>query len=155
MSKLKKIVILMISIAFIFIPYECEGQEKKYKDNDLKNNEINVNITDVTIIEDEINIDKKYNASAIIDVKVANNTPFNIELSNINIEPYQGGKPTKYFVKTSTEEIYGFVGNLESGSTAELKIAIALHNTDDNIQLQMHNIEESLNNKLVHNINIK
>ncbi|MGL4913152.1 MAG: hypothetical protein ACRC3Y_12065 [Romboutsia sp.] len=123
--------------------------------NNMSDDDLKVSVENIDIIEEPINVGDTYDASAIITMKVANNGKYDIELSNIDIYPYQGGKETKYFVSTAKDNITGFIGNIKSGEAKDVKIGVALHNTDESIKLEMSNIEDKANEKVITSIKIK
>lgn len=123
--------------------------------NNMSDNDIKITIENVDLRKEEINVGKKYDASAIITMKVSNNGKYDVELSNIDIYPYQGGKETKYFVSTGKENITGFIGNIKSGESKTVKMGVTLLNTSDSIKLEMANIEDVANEKVVKTIKIK
>jgi hypothetical protein len=123
--------------------------------NNMSDNDLKIRVVDVNIVEEKINIGDSYDASAIITMNVANNGLYDVELSNIDIYPYQGGKPIKYFVTTSKDNISGFIGNIKSGDSKNIKIGLALHNTKESIKLEMSNIEDITNEKVMKSIKIK
>lgn len=123
--------------------------------NNMSDNDIKITIENVDLRKEEINVGKKYDASAIITMKVSNNGKYDVELSNIDIYPYQGGKETKYFVSTGNENITGFIGNIKSGGSKIVKMGVTLLNTSDSIKLEMSNIEDIANEKVVKTIKIK
>lgn len=123
--------------------------------NNVKEEEIKIEVIDIKVKNKEIDISEKYTASSIITMKVSNNSSHDMELSNIDIAPYQSDLPSKYFVSTSEENIHGFIGNLKSGESKIIKIGIGLHNTEDPIKLEICNTQDEYNKKFVQNINIK
>ena len=123
--------------------------------NNTSGDDLKISVENIDIIEETIKVGDTYDASAIITMKVANNGQYDIELSNIDIYPYQGGKETKYFVSTAKDNITGFIGNIKSGESKEVKIGVALHNTNESIKLEMSNIEDKTNEKVVTSIKIK
>lgn len=123
--------------------------------NNMSDNDLKVTIENVDLRKEEINVGKNYDASAIITMKVSNNGKYDVELSNIDIYPYQGGKETKYFVSTGKENITGFIGNIKSGESTTIKMGVTLFNAIDPIKLEMTNIEDITNEKVVKTINIK
>ena len=132
-----------------------EGYGKDVWINNMSDNDLKIRVLDVNIVEEKINIGDSYDASAIITMNVANNGLYDVELSNIDIYPYQGGKPIKYFVTTSKDNISGFIGNIKSGDSKNIKIGVALHNTKESIKLEMSNIEDITNEKVIKSIEIK
>ncbi|MEG1310388.1 MAG: hypothetical protein RR942_16105 [Romboutsia sp.] len=156
----KKILICLLSMLIICCSYTKSTciENKLNKDiwiNSYNSEDIKINILDIKVSEERINIGDIYNASAIVTMKVENKSLQNIELSNIDIYPYQSNKETKYFVSTSNENITGFIGNLNPKESTTIKIGIALHNINDPIQLKFCNIEDISNEKIVESINIK
>ena len=160
MKKIK--LISMCTILFIVLMCTtsiCIDNNEEYgKDvwiNNMSDNDLKIRVVDVNIVEERINIGDSYDASAIITMNVANNGLYDVELSNIDIYPYQGGKPIKYFVTTSKDNISGFIGNIKSGDSKNIKIGVALHNTKESIKLEMSNIEDITNEKVMKSIKIK
>lgn len=160
---MKKIKLIGIC-TMLFILLMCtasigiDNNEEYGKDvwiNNMSDNDLKIRVVDVNIVEEKINIGDSYDASAIITMNVANNGLYDVELSNIDIYPYQGGKPIKYFVTTSKDNISGFIGNIKSGDSKNIKIGVALHNTKESIKLEMSNIEDITNEKIMKTINIK
>lgn len=152
----------MCTILFIVCMYttamsidNSEGYGKDVWINNTSDNDLKIRVIDVNIVEEEINIGDVYDASAILTMNIANNGEYDVELSNIDIYPYQGGKPTKYFVSTSQDNINGFIGNIKSGESKNVKVGVALHNTKESIKLEMSNIEDITNEKVIKSIKIK
>ena len=134
---------------------KSEGYGKDVWINNMSDNDLKIRVIDVSILEEKINIGNVYDASAILTMNVANNGKYDVELSNIDIYPYQGGKPIKYFISTSQENINGFIGNVKSGESKNIKIGLTLHNTKESIKLEMSNIEDITNEKVMKSIKIK
>ena len=160
MKKIK--LISMCTILFIVLMCTtsiCIDNNEEYgKDvwiNNMSDNDLKIRVVDVKIVEERINIGDSYDASAIITMNIANNGLYDVELSNIDIYPYQGGKPIKYFVTTSKDNISGFIGNIKSGDSKNIKIGVALHNTKESIKLEMSNIEDIKKKKVMKSIKIK
>lgn len=109
--------------------------------NNINNKDLNFKLTDITTFEDEIDIGVKYNYYAILTINVENNSIYDFELSNIDIYPYQGTKSTKYFVKTSEDNIQGFIGTVRSKESLDVKIGVALYNKEDDIKLDLINVQ--------------
>ncbi len=129
--------------------------EDKIFINNINDKVININVTDIAINNKSIELDEVYNSSAIITMDVKNNGLNDIELSNLDIYPYQGTLATKYFVSTYKDEISGFIGNLKSGESKTLKMGITLHNTKEPIILEFSHIEDTKSNMIVKTIGIK
>lgn len=159
MKKVKLIFSILILFTIIYTTSVSIGDYSYTNIDKIKDktqyNDIKINVTDIDIIKEKINIGEIYESSAIISMKVKNHGKENIELSNLDIYPYQGSKPIKYFVSTSKEDIHGFIGNINSGETKDIKMGITLHNTNEPIKLEMKNIEDIKSEKIIHNINIK
>ncbi|MEF9991152.1 MAG: hypothetical protein RRZ84_01040 [Romboutsia sp.] len=158
----RKILKIMLTIVLIVCTYTTslclEKNDNTFGNKDTKVNnisDIEVEVVDIDIRDEEINIGKKYSTSAIVTMNIKNNSAYDVELSNIDIYPYQGDKATKYFVSTSEENITGFIGNLRSKENTQIKMGIALHNNKEPIKLEMLNIEDITNEKVVESINIK
>lgn len=118
------------------------NNEKDIVINNINNEDIDVELVDVHKFEDSIDIGEKYSYYAILTMKVENKGEYDIELANIDIYPYQGDKSIKYFVKTSNDNIKGFIGTLNSGENIDIKIGIALYNKDENIKINLVTSED-------------
>jgi len=152
----------IVTIFFLLCSYTNSiSLENEYitKDNilidNINDNIININVTDICIDNKAIELDQIYNASVIITMNVKNNGIDDIELSNLDIYPYQGNLSTKYFVSTYKDEITGFIGNLKSGESKTLKMGVTLHNTKDPIRLEFDHIDDIKSNNIIKTIHIK
>jgi len=152
----------IVTIFFLLCSYTNSiSLENEYitKDNilidNINDNIININVTDICIDNKAIELDQIYNASVIITMNVKNNGIDDIELSNLDIYPYQGNLSTKYFVSTYKDEITGFIGNLKSGESKILKMGVTLHNTKDPIRLEFDHIDDIKSNNIIKTIHIK
>jgi len=152
----------IVTIFFLLCSYTNSiSLENEYitKDNilidNINDNIININVTDICIDNKTIELDQIYNASVIITMNVKNNGIDDIELSNLDIYPYQGSLSTKYFVSTYKDEITGFIGNLKSGESKTLKMGVTLHNTKDPIRLEFDHIDDIKSNNIIKTIHIK
>jgi len=152
----------IVTIFFLLCSYTNSiSLENEYitKDNilidNINDNIININVTDICIDNKTIELDQIYNASVIITMNVKNNGIDDIELSNLDIYPYQGNLSTKYFVSTYKDEITGFIGNLKSGESKTLKMGVTLHNTKDPIRLEFDHIDDIKSNNIIKTIHIK
>lgn len=158
----KKIVTSIFTVLITLGMYStsiCINKENKYcKDiwiNNRSDDDIKIKVKDVEISEQAIKVNEEYKASAILTMNVENMGIDSVELSNIDIYPYQENKPIRYFVNTSKDNITGFIGNLQSGENKDIKIGLTLHNTNEKIKLVFSNIEDSSNKKVVESIKIK
>ena len=146
---LKSILIILFLICSSNVSICLEKEyitEDKIWINNINKDVINIEVTDVSINEESISLDEVYNASAILTMNVKNNGLDDVELANLDIYPYQCNLETKYFVSTYKNDINGFIGNLKSGESKDLKIGVTLHNTKDPVILKFHNIEDIRNN---------
>ena len=146
---LKSILIILFLICSSNVSICLEKEyitEDKIWINNINKDVINIEVTDVSVNEESISLDEVYNASAILTMNVKNNGLDDVELANLDIYPYQGNLEIKYFVSTYKNDINGFIGNLKSGESKDLKIGVTLHNTKDPVILKFHNIEDITNN---------
>ena len=146
---LKSILIILFLICSSNVSICLEKEyitEDKIWINNINKDVINIEVTDVSVNEESIYLDEVYNASAILTMNVKNNGLDDVELANLDIYPYQGNLEIKYFVSTYKNDINGFIGNLKSGESKDLKIGVTLHNTKDPVILKFHNIEDIRNN---------
>ena len=146
---LKSILIILFLICSSNVSICLEKEyitEDKIWINNINKDVINIEVTDVSVNEESISLDEVYNASAILTMNVKNNGLDDVELANLDIYPYQGNLEIKYFVSTYKNDINGFIGNLKSGESKDLKIGVTLHNTKDPVILKFHNIEDIRNN---------
>lgn len=123
--------------------------------NNLNNKDIKIKVTNIKIEEEKINVGELYNAFAIVTMDITNYGQNNVELANLNVYPYQGEKPTKYFVTTAENNINGFLGNLNTNESKTIKMGVTLHNIKDPIKLEFSNIEDFKNENVVKTIKIK
>ena len=146
---LKSILIILFLICSSNVSICLEKEyitEDKIWINNINKDVINIEVIDVSVNEESISLDEVYNASAILTMNVKNNGLDDVELANLDIYPYQGNLEIKYFVSTYKNDINGFIGNLKSGESKDLKIGVTLHNTKDPVILKFHNIEDIRNN---------
>ena len=146
---LKSILIILFLICSSNVSICLEKEyitEDKIWINNINKDVINIEVTDVSVNDTSIYLDEVYNASAILTMNVKNNGLDDVELANLDIYPYQGNLEIKYFVSTYKNDINGFIGNLKSGESKDLKIGVTLHNTKDPVILKFHNIEDIRNN---------
>lgn len=153
--KNKLLISILTMTLFIFSYKISTCLEKNIWINNINEKEIKVRLVNIDIKEESLNIDKEYKAYAVVTMNVQNNSKNNIELSNIDVYPYQNNEPIKYFVSTSSENIKGFIGNLNPKESKIIKMGITLNNTNDPIKLEFSNIEDITNSKTIELINIK
>ncbi|MGL5314552.1 MAG: hypothetical protein ACRC92_14980 [Peptostreptococcaceae bacterium] len=158
----KKILISIFTILAIF----CSGSKSLCNDNNegygnevwinnINEKDIKIKVVDMKVNKESIKIGENYEASAIISMEVVNKGTEDVELSNLDIYPYQNNKPTKYFVTTSKDNVNGFIGNLKPQEKTIVKMGVTLHNTEEPISLVFTNIEDITNEKVVKTINMK
>lgn len=104
----------------------------------------------------DININ--YNDTLDIKVKkvdLKNKDVVDVELSNIDVYPYQNHKSTECFVITQQGEVTGKIGNLQRGDKKDIKIGVALENLKSPLRLEFKNIDEFQQYQVTKNINLK
>ena len=109
--------------------------------NNINNKDLNISVENIDIFEESIDIGEKYSCYGFLTINIENKGIYDIELSNIDIYPYQGENPTKYFVKTSDDNIDGLIGTIRSNSNIKAKVGIALYNKTETIRLDLRSIE--------------
>ena len=77
---------------------------------------------DIRLKENSLSLGDSYKGIAIVTLEVENNNIRELELSNIDIYPYQNEILTKCFVTTAKDDIKGMVGYLKSGEKTDIKI---------------------------------
>ncbi|MGL6104840.1 hypothetical protein [Romboutsia sp.] len=158
----KKIILGILTMFIVLssgITSNCINNPKTYKNdiwiNNLSNKDVKIKITKIKVSEEKIDVGEVYGAYAIITMDVKNYGQDNIELANLNVYPYQGDKPTKYFVSTSKDNIEGFIGSLRNNERKTVKMGVTLYNTKEPIKLVFTNVEDVNNEKVTKTINIK
>lgn len=103
----------------------------------------------------KVKLDKNYEEMAIITLEVKNKDVVDVELSNIDVYPYQNHKSTVCFVITQQGEVTGKIGNLQRGDKKDIKIGVALENLKSPLRLEFKNIDEFQQYQVTKNINLK
>ncbi|WP_373598557.1 hypothetical protein [Paraclostridium bifermentans] len=116
---------------------------------------LNIRVEDINLKDESICLGEYYNGMAIITLEVKNNDVVDMELSNIDINPYQNESLTECFVTTESGEVTGMIGNLQRGESKYVKIGVALENLKDPVKLEFKNIDQYQNYKFIENIDIK
>lgn len=116
---------------------------------------LDIKVKDINLKDESICLGEYYDAMAVITLEVKNNDVLDVELSNIDISPYQNENLTECFVTTESGEVTGMVGNLQRGERKQVKIGVALENLKDPIKLEFENIDEYQEYELIENIDIK
>ena len=79
--------------------------------------QINICVKDVEVKQEDIDISDDYDKFAILTFTVVNTSLKPLELSDIDYKFYQNNKLQETFTNKE-DNIYGFLGSLESGETA-------------------------------------
>jgi hypothetical protein len=160
-NKSKRIFIIF-SILNIFVTFNesVSALERNrniiYDDISINYSEtLNIRVKDVDIKGEKVYIGEDYEGVAIVTLEVENNDVVDVELSNIDVNPYQNQKATECFVTTQQAEIIGMIGNLPSGAKKNIKIGVALESLKSPIALEFENIDEYQQYKLTKYINLK
>ena len=148
------LIIFCINIIFIWDDSKYIYANEIWISN-LNEKNIKIKVKDIKVNKEEIKLNDLYEDFAIVTMEVENRGIYDMELSNIDIYPYQNNRLTKYFVTSCNENIKGFIGSLKPNDRALVKIGIALHNTTDPINLIFSNIESNNNEKVNYTVNIK
>ncbi len=158
----KKLIVNIFLILIIFsfnIIYVGDNGKDIYANeiwiSNLNQKNIKIKVNDIMINNEEIKLNNLYEACAIVTMEVENKGSYDIELSNIDVYPYQNNTLIEYFVRSSAENINGFIGNLKPNEKTLVKLGIALHNSKDPINLIFSKIESNNNEKVNKIINIK
>ena len=104
--------------------------EKDYNDtNYLKNSteQINISLKDIELEQKNVEISDDYDKFAILTFTVVNTSLKPLELSDIDYKFYQNNKLQDTFTNKE-DNIYGFLGSLESGEGKTIKICVSLEN---------------------------
>ena len=89
--------------------------------------QINICVKDVEVKQEDIDISDDYDKFAILTFTVVNTSLKLLELSDIDYKFYQNNKLQDTFTNKK-DNIYGFLGSLESGESKTIKICVSLKN---------------------------
>lgn len=120
---------------------------------DLGYNNIDITVLGVEKSSDYLITEDEYVESVIITMKIKNNSTYDIELSNYDIASYQNGKLVKDFVSTY-DGINGLIGNIRSQESKEIKMGVSLHTQEDPIKIELINIDDTCDKKMIKIIEI-
>lgn len=123
------------------------------KNNSSEEQDIKIEVKDVEIINSTINLDKMYETYAIITMDISNISLDCIELSNINYNAYQGDKKLQTFIQTKNKYL-GFIGELKSGESKEIKVGVTLEEKNTPLKLVFENWDNIKRGKITKVINI-
>lgn len=118
-------------------------QTKDIKTNEDYNKEdnpqeLNIYVKDVKVKEQSNKTNSKFNEFAVITLNIINTSLEPIELSNLDFEFYQGNVEQETFIDTENN-IYGFLGVLDSGENKTVKICVTLDNKKQAIKFLLKN----------------
>lgn len=155
---------LIISVLLITMLTSINVNAEKFDNYNLNNKNINeiiankhdldINISNVEIVNHKIKLDKDYNSYAIITMDVFNTGLEEIELSNINTYVYQNHKLLPTFIKSEKDECLGFVGMLNSGQCKNIKMCVGLEKNNRDIKMVFEDSRINTNNKWQKEINL-
>ena len=100
--------------------------------------QINICVKDVEVKQEDIDISDDYDKFAILTFTVVNTSLKLLELSDIDYIFYQNNKLQDTFT-TKKDNIYGFLGSLESGESKTIKICVSLENIKQPIVFLINN----------------
>ena len=100
--------------------------------------QINICVKDVEVKQEDIDISDDYDKFAILTFTVVNTSLKLLELSDIDYKFYQNNKLQDTFTNKK-DNIYGFLGSLESGESKTIKICVSLENIKQPIVFLINN----------------
>ena len=100
--------------------------------------QINICLKDVEVKQEDIDISYDYDKFAILTFNVINTSLEPLELSQIKYQFYQDNKLQDTFINKN-QNIYGFLGKLNSGESKIIKICVSLDNMKEPIVLLINN----------------
>ena len=100
--------------------------------------QINICVKDVEVKQEDIDISDDYDKFAILTFTVVNTSLKPLELSDIDYKFYQNNKLQETFTNKE-DNIYGFLGSLESGESKTIKICVSLENIKQSIVFLINN----------------
>lgn len=134
--------------AIQYSTYNLENYKHTYDCN------LSIKVKDVNLKEDSISLGENYEGAAILTLEVENNDITELELSNIDIYPYQNDTLTKCFVTTAKGDINGMVGYLKSGEKTDIKIGIALNDLENPLELEFISADENQGYRIIEYIQL-
>ncbi len=100
--------------------------------------QVNICLKDVEVKQEDIDISYDYDKFAILTFTVVNTSLKPLELSDIDYKFYQNNKLQETFTNKE-DNIYGFLGSLESGESKTIKICVSLENIKQPIVFLINN----------------
>lgn len=138
----KKLALFLLTVLFFSLNnYIYALDEKDYNDaNYLKNSteQINISLKDIKLEQKNVDISNNYDKFAILTFNVINTSLEPLELSQIKYQFYQNNKLQDTFINTK-QNIYGFLGKLDSGESKTIRICVSLDNMKEPIVLLINN----------------
>ncbi len=162
MNTFRKLVIISLGVLISTIITSKDIQAiKSVKDNtnnhvhtyDCSCN-ISIKVKDIRLKKGYLSLGEIYNGVAIVTLEVKNNDIVDLELSNIDIYPYQNDTLTKCFVTTAEGDINGMVGYLKSGEKSDVKIGVALSDLENPLELEFISADENQGYRISECINL-
>ena len=152
--KIKRI-FLILSILSLYIISKNNVIALENNRNIIYNDTLDIKVKKVDLKNKKVKLDKNYEGMAIITLEVKNKDVVDVELSNIDVYPYQNHKSTECFVITQQGEVTGKIGNLQRGDKKDIKIGVALESLKSPLRLEFKNIDEFQQYQVIENINLK
>ena len=152
--KIKRI-FLILSILSLYIISKNNVIALENNRNIIYNDTLDIKVKKVDLKNKKVKLDKNYEGMAIITLEVKNKDVVDVELSNIDVYPYQNHKSTECFVITQQGEVTGMIGNLQRGDKKDIKIGVALESLKSPLRLEFKNIDEFQQYQVIENINLK
>ena len=115
--------------------------------------QINICLKDVEVKQEDIDISDDYDKFAILTFTLVNTSLKPLELSDIDYKFYQNNKLQETFTNKE-DNIYGFLGSLESGESKTIKICVSLENIKQPIVFLINNKCENYKYNIKQIINI-
>ncbi|MBU5336679.1 hypothetical protein [Intestinibacter bartlettii] len=140
--RIKKLTIFLLTVLFLNLNQFIYALDiENYNDtNCLENStqQINISLKDIELEQKNVEISDDYDKFAILTFNVINTSLEPLELSQIKYEFYQDNKLQDTFINTE-QDIYGFLGKLDSGENKIVKICVSLENMKQPIVLFINN----------------
>lgn len=140
--QIKKLSMFLLTVLFLNLNQSIYALDiENYNDtNCLENStqQINISLKDIELEQKNVEISDDYDKFAILTFNVINTSLEPLELSQIKYEFYQDNKLQDTFINTE-QNIYGFLGKLDSGENKIVKICVSLENMKQPIVLFINN----------------
>lgn len=133
----------------------CNKERFKHSINTYDyNQDLNIKLKDISLKENCFSLGEIYGGAAILTLEVENNDIAELELSNIDVYPYQNDVLTKCFVTTAKGDINGMVGYLKSGEKKDIKIGVALNDLENPLDLEFISADENQTYKITEHVKL-